>query len=121
MDLIFVGLGGGIGAIFRYLISLLPNSSIFPIWTLAVNFLGAVLIGFISGICTKNNISNNATLFLKTGLCGGFTTFSTFSLESFNLLNSGHKIMGGTYIVFSVMLCLIGIFIGITISKVIVQ
>lgn len=117
MDFIFVGLGGFVGAIFRYAISLLPNGHIFPIWTLVTNLLGAVLIGFITGIATQKNLSNNTTLFLKTGVCGGFTTFSTFSLESFNLLNDGYKTIGFLYISCSVLFCLIGIFIGFSLAK----
>lgn len=112
MDFVFVGIGGAIGAIFRYLISLLPNNNLFPIWTLVTNFLGAILIGFVSSAVIKKNLSDNITLLLKTGLCGGFTTFSTFSLESYTLLNDGYKIIGVTYIFCSVIICLIGIFIG---------
>ena len=84
----FVALGGAVGACARYAISLIPVKSQFPILTLITNLLGALLIGFIVGIAESRNISKNAMLFLKTGVCGGFTTFSTFSLEAYSILST---------------------------------
>ena len=81
MNFFWVALGGAIGAMCRYAISLIPVKTAFPILTLITNIIGAVLIGFIVGsFADKENVSSNLVLFLKTGLCGGFTTFSTFSL-----------------------------------------
>ena len=65
-----------------------PVKSQFPILTLITNLLGALLIGFIVGIAESRNVSKNAMMFLKTGVCGGFTTFSTFSLEAYNILST---------------------------------
>ena len=88
-----VALGGGIGAIFRYLLTKiqLPFETTFPIITLFTNFAGAFLIGIIVSATAKYALSEKTVLFLKTGLCGGFTTFSTFSLESITLIEQ--KIM----------------------------
>ena len=81
MGFLAVALGGAIGAMGRYAISLIPAKTAFPILTLITNFLGAVLIGFIVGLVSKrDDLSPSVVLFWKTGVCGGFTTFSTFSL-----------------------------------------
>ena len=113
MGVLFVGLGGALGAIGRYAISLIPVKNGFPILTLITNAIGAVLIGFVVGLATeRKDISSNAVLFWKTGVCGGFTTFSTFSLEAFSLFENHQYGIGGAYIVLSVLFCLVGIFCG---------
>ena len=113
MNFIYVALGGAIGAMGRYAISLIPVKTIFPILTLVTNLLGAVMIGFIVGVVSKRgDLSPSAVLFWKTGICGGFTTFSTFSLEAFTLFENHQPVMGGSYLVLSVVFCIIGIMIG---------
>lgn len=113
MGFIFVALGGAIGAIGRYILSLIPIRTDFPFLTLITNIIGAVLIGFIVGIASeRDDITPNTILFWKTGVCGGFTTFSTFSLEAYTLLENKSYFMGGSYIVLSVICCIIGIFFG---------
>ena len=113
MGFLFVALGGAVGAMGRYAISLLPVKTSFPILTLIVNIIGATLIGFIAGIVSSNNeVSPNTVLFWKTGVCGGFTTFSTFSLEALTLFESKAYLSGGIYIFLSVACCLIGVFCG---------
>lgn len=110
---IYVGLGGALGAVARYFISLLPAKGAFPVWTLVTNFAGALLIGFVVGvIAAAPEQSQKISLFWKTGVCGGFTTFSTFSLESLTLLEKGNIVLGMSYIVASVALCLLGVYIG---------
>ena len=86
---LWVALGGAAGAMLRYAISLIPVRGSFPVLTLITNLLGALLIGFIAGAAELTSPSPNLILFVKTGLCGGFTTFSTFSLESYTLLKAG--------------------------------
>jgi len=88
-----IGLGGGLGAILRYILSgLVQNwskSISFPYGTLAVNLLGCLLIGLLTGLAeTRGLFSPEARLFIFVGLLGGFTTFSTFGNETFNLILS---------------------------------
>ena len=74
--------------------------------------LGAVVIGAVAQAAGQLPMSKSAVLFLKTGLCGGFTTFSTFSLETVELLEQGRWAAGGGYILASVGLCLAGVLLG---------
>lgn len=117
MNVLFVGLGGAIGAVCRYAIGLIPYKGAFPLLTLITNLIGAVIIGFIAGLASKKNISEYSVLFFKTGLCGGFTTFSTFSLESYQLFKNGAGLLSVIYIMLSVLLCITGIYLGIYISE----
>ncbi len=113
MEFIFVALGGALGAMARYAMSLIPVKSEFPVMTLITNILGAVLIGFIVGLTSnREDISKNTVLFWKTGVCGGFTTFSTFSLEAFNMLDNKQYLAGSLYIILSCGCCILGILCG---------
>lgn len=109
---LLVGLGGAIGAIFRYIISLIPWKGSFPLLTLVTNLAGAVLIGAVVGLAAKREAGPYAVLFLKTGVCGGFTTFSTFSLESLRMLEQGQKVPALLYILLSVAGCIAGVWLG---------
>ena len=121
MGFLFVGLGGAVGAMLRYAISLIPYKGGFPLLTFVTNILGALLIGFIVGCASKRNVNDRLMLFLKTGLCGGFTTFSTFSLEAYNLFVSGSKILAVCYAVLSAVCCIFGVWLGITLSTAVVK
>ena len=121
MSFLFVALGGALGAVARYAISLIPLKMDFPILTLITNIVGAVLIGFIVGIASdREGVSENTVLFWKTGVCGGFTTFSTFSLEAFNLLESKQYVAGGLYIVLSCACCIFGVLLGKKLSSLLI-
>ena len=115
MQLIYVGLGGAVGAIMRYLFNLVfsASNSPFPLVTLLINFIGAFVIGLLSEYSGQvMPIDPKVLLFLSTGLCGGFTTFSTFSLETSNLLSNGHFGLAALYAALSVLLCLFGLFLA---------
>lgn len=106
MSILAVGAGGFLGSVFRYLISLIPVSeaTVFPIKTFIINIIGCILIGAIAVSVSKNvEMSPQMLLFLKVGLCGGFTTFSTFALETANLMKAGHMGAALLYVVLSVL------------------
>jgi CrcB protein len=96
MRLILIGLGGAIGTVLRYIVSGLDykySYGIFPISTLVVNLAGSFAIGFLWGIFEAVAISPQVRMFVFIGILGGFTTFSTFALENFNLLrDSEHHV-----------------------------
>ena len=107
MNILAVGLGGALGAIFRYLLGqIIPKlGSGFPLGTFVVNLIGCFAIGLVVGLAGKHsNIDPRLILFLQTGICGGFTTFSTFSLESLTLIEEGKITIGILYITLSVLL-----------------
>ncbi len=113
MEFLYVALGGGLGAAGRYAISLIPVKAEFPVLTLITNIIGAVLIGFIVGVSSKKaDVSANTVLFWKTGVCGGFTTFSTFSLEAYRLFENKAYTLGGLYAILSVCCCIFGVILG---------
>ncbi len=110
-----VGAGGFVGSVFRYLIGSIPflNKWDMPFHTLLVNVIGAVIIGMIvKWTESYENAGETAVLFLKVGLCGGFTTFSTFSVEAFSLLQSGKWLLFGVYVASSLILCIGGVLAG---------
>jgi crcB protein len=108
LDCVFVGAGGALGAICRYLLGLVPvrQTVDFPLTTLGINLAGAFCIGLLAALAGKRaDLDPRLLLFLKVGVCGGFTTFSTFSLESAQLLQSGRTAACVLYIALSVLLC----------------
>jgi CrcB protein len=112
-NFLLVGLGGGFGSMVRYASGLLIGTKIFPYATLAVNVLGSFLIGLVFAISIKAEpLSLNWKLFLASGICGGFTTFSAFSLENMGLLQSGKVGMAAVYIALSIVLGIAACFLG---------
>jgi fluoride exporter len=119
---IAVFLGGGIGSVLRYLISMFFVKHIshsFPYATFTVNILGCLFIGFIISLSmTKSNLCGSSLLlFLTVGIAGGFTTFSTFSYESFALIKNGETLTAVTYIVLSSILGLLAVYFGTVLGK----
>lgn len=119
--LLYVGAGGFLGSICRYLLSMIPVHGDFPFMTFVTNFFGAILIGIITGFATQEtlHLAPQFLLLMKTGFCGGFTTFSTFSLETATLFENDKYAMGTVYALASVVLCVLGIYIGKTIVRII--
>ena len=118
-NILVVAVGGGLGAAMRYIIGqIIPvHPTGFPTATFLINITGAFIIGFISGLSLKHNISNELKLFLTTGVCGGFTTFSTFSLETATLFSNGKMLLASGYAITSVLLCVLGVSLGIITGK----
>jgi CrcB protein len=118
-DCFAVALGGAIGSVLRYGVSLyVKSSSSFPVHTFLVNTAGSFLIGLIAGwAASDERFQQHWQLFLATGICGGFTTFSTFSLEGIQMLQQ-QKI--GLYVLYtcgSVFLGLLAAWIGYRLIK----
>jgi len=115
-----IGVGSFIGGVFRYLLSQGIQSkflSAFPLGTFTVNIIGCLAIGIIFGISEKVNLSPEWRLFLATGICGGFTTFSAFSLESLALFREGQIFYAFSYISLSVLLGLFAVYLGMLLLK----
>lgn len=110
-----VGIGGAMGAICRYLLGSItykPENG-FPMATFIINIVGAFFIGAIVAVSAKKtNMDPRVVLFFKVGLCGGFTTFSSFSLETMDLLQNGKILLGGSYAILSVILGIIAVYFG---------
>jgi fluoride exporter len=112
-NFLLVGLGGGLGSMLRYATSLLVNSRTFPYATLTVNIIGGFIIGVVFAFSIKNEASSDAwKIFLATGICGGFTTFSAFSLENMGLLQTGKYGLAAVYIAASITLGILAAFLG---------
>jgi fluoride exporter len=118
-----VAIGGGVGAALRYLLSgavyrLLGTD--FPYGTLAVNLLGSLFLGWLMEATEYSaGTAPMLRLFLGVGLCGGFTTFSTFSYETMRLLTDGVYLQALLNISGSVVLCVLGIWLGMLLARII--
>ncbi len=113
MIVIFVGLGGAIGAILRYGVGVLVAT---PLATLTVNVIGSFLIGVVWVMLAQKGF-DRASAFLITGVLGGFTTFSAFSLDALRLFESGRWGAGAGYITVSVLCSLLAIFLAVIMTR----
>jgi fluoride exporter len=115
---IWVAIGGAIGTVGRFWLSGVVARAIgetFPWGTLIINVSGSFIIGFIAAFTGPEGrvfVGSTARQFMMVGLCGGFTTFSSFSLQTLNLMNDGEWLRAGGNIVGSVALCLIAVWVG---------
>ncbi len=124
-DLFFIFLGGGIGSVLRYLISILGEKTIYyfidkphPLGTFTVNIVGSFAIGLLYGYFQENiSVSETLKLFLFVGFLGGFTTFSSFSLDTFKLVQSGEIMIAILYIISSIVLALGFTYFGIKLTS----
>jgi CrcB protein len=119
--ILLIGLGGAIGSISRYLLQLFIRKHwavVFPVGTFAVNILGCFIIGILYGLTMKNTgISEEWRLFLIVGICGGFTTFASYSYESIVLLRNNDYLYFFMYVLLSVAVGLLVTFIGMIITR----
>ena len=112
MNALFVFLGGGAGSVLRYLVGLWVGSAAFPWATFAVNAVGSLAIGLFGGWAARFGWSDEMRLLLTTGLCGGFTTFSTFSKESLALAEAGRWCAFAAYAIGSVAIGIAAVALG---------
>jgi CrcB protein len=119
-QVLLVFVGGGFGSVLRYIIGKFLNSTEngIPYGTFLANMLGSLFIGIILGYATKNNlVSQNYTLLLATGFCGGFTTFSSFAYENHVFLKSGDFTSFALYTVISFVAGFLAVFGGMYLVK----
>jgi len=115
MILFLIALGGAAGSVLRYLLGgrvqhFAPHG--FPVGTLTVNVLGCLLIGALARLFLNMQTAGEWRALLMVGFCGGFTTFSTFSIETAGLIEGGEYARAATYIAGSVLLCIMATFLG---------
>ncbi|MEN8125094.1 MAG: fluoride efflux transporter CrcB [Bacteroidota bacterium] len=118
--IVLIGIGSFIGGVLRYLTTLFVQTkflSTFPFGTLTVNILGSLIIGIVFGLSEKMNLSPEWRLFLATGICGGFTTFSAFSFETLAMLQDGQYFYGLGYVGLSILFGLLAVFLGMSLFK----
>lgn len=118
MSYLWIALGGAIGSMARYAGTNIVAGWLgghFPWGTLFINVLGSFVIGFFSALTGPGGkvfVSNDVRLFVMVGICGGYTTFSSFSLQTLDLMHDGHYLRAGFNVVGSVLACLIAVWIG---------
>jgi fluoride exporter len=115
-----VFLGGGLGASARYAVNRLtldPSGAGFPWGTLAVNIVGSLVVGIVAGMFASLDANSAPRLLLITGLIGGFTTFSAFSLETVSLIQRGHPGQALGYVALSVLAALAATATGLWLAR----
>ena len=124
LKLFVIALGGAIGTLARYIVGGLDyrfSNGVFPISTLVVNVSGSLVIGFLWAVVDRFTISPNTRLFIFIGILGGYTTFSTFSLETFNLMRDGEYRIALINVGLSTILSIMAVFLGYFVSKILMS
>lgn len=119
---LLVGVGGAIGSMARYGMSVLVGrfwSGSFPLAILLINIIGSVLMGVLVGLMARfmPPMANEIRLFIAVGVLGGFTTFSSFSLDTITLIERGELVQAIFYVALSVVVCLAGLYLGLLMSR----
>ena len=119
---LLVGAGGAIGAMARYGLASLVGRAwpmSFPLATLLINVIGSVCMGVFIGLMARllPQWQADARLFIAVGALGGFTTFSTFSLDTVVLIERGDVLQAGAYVLLSVVVCVIGLYLGLLVTR----
>ena len=118
MAYFWIAIGSALGGVGRYWCSVFIARHLgetFPWGTIFVNVAGSFVIGFVATLTASDGrlfISSDARLFIMVGLCGGYTTFSAFSLQTLNLIQDGEWLRAGGNVVGSVVLCLVAVWVG---------
>ncbi|MEZ4885377.1 MAG: fluoride efflux transporter CrcB [Chitinophagales bacterium] len=114
-------LGGGFGSLCRFAMSRWNGhpATLLPIGTIAANFLSCIVLGFVAGLLIEKGDDLHQVFkpFFAVGFCGGFSTFSTFSLETFALLQSGNTIHAFINVALSLIVCLLALWVGFWLQK----
>ena len=119
--ILIVGLGSFIGGAFRFIISrLIQGQFLFPYGTLCVNLIGCLVMGIILGLMERSAVTPEWRLFLATGICGGFTTYSAFASETFVMMRMGYTSTALLYVFGSLVLGVLFTFIGYLIPRIFV-
>lgn len=122
-QLIMVGIGGGAGSIFRFLVSVVTSKYFhgsFPLATFIVNLSGCLLIGLLIGLLgQQSQVNTHLKLLLVTGFCGGFTTFSAFANENLQLIQHNQSVLALVYTLTSVLLGVAFVWLGMWAAKMI--
>jgi len=114
----YVAVGGALGSVARFWLSGAVAErvgGIFPLGTLIVNATGSFVIGFVAAFAMNEErwlVSSRSRDFVMIGVCGGYTTFSSFSLQTMNLLQKGEWLKAGANVILSVGVCLVAVWLG---------
>lgn len=118
MNFAMIFIGGGLGAVVRYILSLVIPKMVFPLYTLAANFIGCFIASaVITFFVLKSNFNTTFKLLIITGFCGGLTTLSTLSLEVMEFIQTGSYLKACTYIFTSLLICAISVILGIVLVR----
>lgn len=119
MNYFIVFIGGGMGSLCRYAINeaLHRYQIMFPLATFLANVISCLVFGLVVGLFLKGSINAPYRLFLLTGFCGGFSTFSTFTHETFLLINQQQWGLAIGNIMLSVMVCLLALLVGMKLAS----
>jgi fluoride exporter len=122
LSYLWVALGGALGTTARYWLSGVVARSVgetFPWGTLVINVTGSFVIGCFGALTGPDGrvfVGSTARQFVMIGMCGGYTTFSSFSLQTLNLMNDGEWLQAGANVVLSVLLCMIAVWVGVVLA-----
>lgn len=118
MNILLIALGGAVGSVVRYLTveAVQRATHVFPLGTFVVNVIGSFLVGVLTGILMNTQTHPMVRPALVVGFCGGFTTFSTFSMETVGLINGGEAGKAALYVGASLLFCLLGAGLGFRVA-----
>lgn len=120
MQYLAIFVGGGLGSLLRFAFSKINGESyaVLPFGTIIANFLSCIVLGFVMALLvSKTPVSPSVKLFFAVGFCGGFSTFSTFSFETYQFLEKGDFLMAFVNVFMSIFVCLVALYIGISLQK----